>query len=178
MNVFRLREELIREYSDFVRSFLDIRDKRIREHVAQALDRGRLWPEPLLQLNPAFKPGETIDKLVEDGVLHQECSNIFRLGKQPGTERRGDVFRLHTHQAQAVKIARTGANYVLTTGTGSGKSMAYIVPIVDHVLRRGSGRGIQAIVVYPMNALANSQAGELEKFLCYGFPEGVLSSSK
>ena len=46
---------------------------------------------------------------------------------------------------------------MLTTGTGSGKSMAYIVPIVDRVLREGSGQGVRAIVVYPMNALANSQ---------------------
>ena len=61
---------------------------------------------------------------------------------------------------------------MLTTGTGSGKSLAYIVPIVNHVLRRGSGKGIQAIVVYPMNALANSQHGELEKFLCRGYAEG------
>ena len=38
-------------------------------------------------------------------------------------------------------------------------------PIVDHVLRAGSGGGVQALVVYPMNALANSQMGELGKFL-------------
>lgn len=44
--------------------------------------------------------------------------------------------------------------------------------MVDHVLRRGPGKGIQAIVVYPMNALANSQYGELEKFLKYGYPDG------
>jgi ATP-dependent helicase YprA (DUF1998 family) len=69
-------------------------------------------------------------------------------------------------------VPRTGANYVLTTGTGSGKSLSYIVPIVDHVLRRGPGRGIQAIVVYPMNALANSQEGEPERFLRYGYPDG------
>jgi ATP-dependent helicase YprA (DUF1998 family) len=50
--------------------------------------------------------------------------------------------------------------------------VAYIVPIVDHVLRRGSGRGIQAIVVFPMNALANSQLGELQKFLQLGYPDG------
>ena len=61
---------------------------------------------------------------------------------------------------------------MLTTGTGSGKSLAYIVPIMDHVLRSGSGRGIRAIVVYPMNALANSQHEELGKFLCKGYPEG------
>ena len=39
------------------------------------------------------------------------------------------------------------------------------MPIVDRVLRHGGGKGVQAIVVYPMNALANSQLGELEKFL-------------
>ena len=61
---------------------------------------------------------------------------------------------------------------MLTTGTGSGKSLTYILPIVDHVLRRGGGRVIQAIIVYPMNALANSQMGELEKFLCRGYPNG------
>jgi ATP-dependent helicase YprA (DUF1998 family) len=46
------------------------------------------------------------------------------------------------------------------------------VPIVDHVLRAGAGRGIRALVVYPMNALANSQHGELRKFLAHGFPDG------
>ncbi|HEX2301754.1 MAG TPA: DEAD/DEAH box helicase, partial [Pseudonocardiaceae bacterium] len=50
---------------------------------------------------------------------------------------------------------------------------AYIVPIVDRVLREGSGRGIKAIVVYPMNALANSQREELAKFLTHGYGEGA-----
>jgi ATP-dependent helicase YprA (DUF1998 family) len=77
--------------------------------------------------------------------------------------------RLHKHQSDAVKAAQFGENYVLTTGTGSGKSFAYIIPIVNHVLRRGSGKGIQAVIIYPMNALANSQVVELEKFLLYGF---------
>ena len=58
---------------------------------------------------------------------------------------------------------------MLTTGTGSGKSLAYIIPIVNKVLEaKANGTyqpGIKAIVVYPMNALANSQLGELEKFL-------------
>jgi very-short-patch-repair endonuclease len=80
---------------------------------------------------------------------------------------------LHTHQREAIlKAKREKNSYVLTSGTGSGKSLTYIVPIVDHVLRNGSGRGIQAIVVYPMNALANSQAEELGKFLKKGYPEG------
>ena len=84
----------------------------------------------------------------------------------------GKILRLYQHQTEAVRKAREGRNYVLTTGTGSGKSLAYIIPIVDHVLRNGSGKGIQAIVVYPMNALANSQFGELQKFLQHGYPDG------
>ena len=88
------------------------------------------------------------------------------------TEPGPSELRLHRHQAEAIKTVRADHNYVLTTGTGSGKSLAYIVPVVDRVLRRGPGTGIQAIVVYPMNAPANSQYGELEKFLKHGYPDG------
>ena len=76
----------------------------------------------------------------------------------------------HAPDARRIRKAKEGKSYVLTSGTGSGKSLTYIVPIVDHVLRRGSGQGIQAIVVYPMNALANSQDEELGKFLETGLP--------
>jgi ATP-dependent helicase YprA (DUF1998 family) len=127
----------------------------------------------LIQLTPTFEPGEWIETLVMQGVLHAECARIFR--KDKGTDANGGdgkPLRLHRHQVEAIRAALTGEHYVLTTGTGSGKSLAYIVPIVNHVLRRGSGQGIQAIVVYPMNALANSQCGELEKFLCRGYADG------
>jgi len=107
---------------------------------------------------------------VGNGALLSECAKVFRKGKKD-QDRVGKPLRLHRHQADAIKVAASRRNYVLTTGMGSGKSLAYIVPIVDHVLRRGSGKGIQAIVVYPMNALANSQFGELEKFVNYGFDD-------
>jgi ATP-dependent helicase YprA (DUF1998 family)/very-short-patch-repair endonuclease len=170
VNVFNLRNRLIDDYAQYVRSFIHIRDPRIRAYVEGELTEGLLWPEPLIQLNPSFASGEWIDELVGAGVLHEECRRVFRIKNDPKSE--GKPLRLHRHQTEAVKAARTGANYVLTTGTGSGKSLAYIIPIVDHVLRHGSGRGIQAIVVYPMNALANSQEGELQKFLRHGYPDG------
>lgn len=170
MDVFKLRNRLIDDYSSYISSFITIRDERIRQMVDQEISGGLLWPDPLIQLNPSFRPGKWIDQLVDEGVLHEECRRVFRIKKEPAGE--GAPLRLHTHQEQAVRIARTGANYVLTTGTGSGKSLAYIVPIVDAVVRNGSGKGIQAIVVYPMNALANSQLGELQKFLCHGYPDG------
>ena len=154
-------------------SFIKIRDKRIEKFVGDALTAGAFWPEPLLQLNPTFLPGGTIDDLVSSKFLHAECARIFRIDKSD-SDHVGKQLLLHEHQRHAIIKAKEGKSYVLTSGTGSGKSLAYIVPIVDHVLRNGSGRGIQAIVVYPMNALANSQDEELGKFLKKGYPEDEL----
>src|SRR6266699_5234559 len=169
MNIFDFRDLLIGDYASYIKSFIQIRDPQINGFVRQKLEEGVLWPEPLIQLNPLFARGESIDELVAQGVLHRECARIFRKDKSEHDDR-GRPLRLHKHQSDAISVARSGASYVLTTGTGSGKSLAYIVPIVDYVLRHGSGKGIQAIVVYPMNALANSQLKELEKFLCLGYP--------
>ncbi|GAA0628967.1 DEAD/DEAH box helicase [Sporichthya brevicatena] len=56
---------------------------------------------------------------------------------------------------------------LVTTGTGSGKTEAFLHPILDHALRakRAGITGTKAIVLYPMNALANDQAGRLTKLL-------------
>ncbi len=172
MDVFDFRNRLIGEYGAYINSFINVQDPRIRQYIQDSLQAGHLWPAPLIQLNPSFEPGEWIDDLAKQGVLHPESSRIFKRDKDnPEYHGAGLPLRLHRHQTEAIHVARTGANYVLTTGTGSGKSLAYIVPIVDHVLRRGSGKGVQAIVVYPMNALANSQEGELTKFLKLGYPD-------
>ncbi len=171
MDVFGLRKRLVDDYKSYTRSFIKIKDRRIKEFVDGHLDAEGFWPEPLLQLNPAFQPGGTIDDLVERRVLTKECSRIFRIRDSPA-DHLGAQLTLHRHQREAILTAHEGRSYVLTTGTGSGKSLAYIVPIVDHVLRSGSGRGIQAIVAYPMNALANSQHEELGKFINATYPEG------
>jgi len=169
MDVFGLRNKLVNDYSSYVRSFIHVSDNRLSEYVDNSLEEGLLWPAPIIQLNPSFEPGAYIDELVQEDILHEECKRVFRIKSDPNDN--GIPLRLHRHQSDAVRAAKTRENYVLTTGTGSGKSLAYIVPIVDHVLRNGTGKGIQAIIVYPMNALCNSQHGELEKFLSYGFPD-------
>ena len=170
MDVFALRDRLVGDYRHYAESFFTIRDERIRAFVEDQLESGLLWPDPMLQLNPAFEPGGHVDDLVAEGLLHPGCARIFRVGKSP-EDAEGSRLLLHKHQADAIRIAGSGDPYVLTTGTGSGKSLAYMMPIVDSVLRDGARDGrIKAIVVYPMNALANSQLGELQKFLQHGFP--------
>ena len=170
MDVFRLRDNVIHEYADYVRSFVRIREPVLRQYVESSLTDEALWPPPLIQMNPNFAVGGWIDDLVKEGALHAECAKIFRIKSEDSAS--SSPMRLHQHQVDAIRTASRNDNYVLTTGTGSGKSLSYIVPIVNHVLHSGRGRGIKAIVVYPMNALCNSQYGELEKFLRLGYGAG------
>lgn len=170
MNVFDLRDDVVQTYANYMRSFLRIRNDEIREFVEQQLESGRLWPNPLVQLTPAYQSGGTIEEIVRSGDLHPDCARIFR--RRSTKEDNGTPLRLHRHQREALDIARTGASYVLTTGTGSGKSLAYFLPIIDDVLRNPNPGKTRAIVVYPMNALCNSQFGELEKYINWAYPDG------
>ncbi|MBM7278983.1 DEAD/DEAH box helicase [Gordonia rubripertincta] len=163
MDAFGVLDEVLGDYESFVKGFLEIKDDQVRDRVEKEIEDGLLWPEPWLALNPAFEPGGTVDALVERGLLHADASTVFRARTEHDPV--GAEITFHRHQTDAFEIAARHESYVLTTGTGSGKSMAYIVPIVDRVLREGSGKGVRAIIVYPMNALANSQHNELEKFL-------------
>ena len=175
MDVFAFRNAVIDDYQRFSRSFAKIRAEDIRRTVDEAYADGRFFPKPLIQLNPNFVQGGSIDKLASEGVLDAECKKIFRI--KTAQDAAGKPLTLHKHQADAVAIAKRGESYVLTTGTGSGKSLSYFIPIVDDVLRRrkqagGARRGIAAVIVYPMNALCNSQLEELGKFLRLGYGEG------
>ncbi|MCP9456245.1 MAG: DEAD/DEAH box helicase [Nitrospira sp.] len=174
MDVFSFRNSVIRDYETFSRSFTRLRASDITEFVDSIYQYQRFWPAPLIQLNPNFVPGRTVEQLVADGILHRECATIFRSGKKDGAP--GNTLLLHKHQEEAIITAKRGESYVLTTGTGSGKSLSYFIPIVDAVLeerKAGSSPGrIRAIVIYPMNALCNSQREELEKFLVAGYGEG------
>jgi ATP-dependent helicase YprA (DUF1998 family) len=171
MDVFQLRSQVVGDYARYMSSFIELRNDRVQALVREQID--TLWPEPLVQLNPSFEPGESMQQLVADGLLHPACREIFQIKRKDVAP---EPLRLYRHQIEGIHAARAGDNYVLTTGTGSGKSLSYIVPIVDHVLRtRGQGRrGIQAIVVYPMNALANSQLEELRKYIELGFDRPLV----
>ena len=162
LDVFSLRDAVVGDYRTFATSFTTIFAEDIRQKVDAIYADQRYWPEPLIQINPRYKSTTTIEKLVQSGTLDARCAEIFRAGGVPLT--------LYKHQEQAVALASQGASYVVTTGTGSGKSLCFFIPIVNAVLadkRRGGAKRTRAIIIYPMNALANSQLEELDKFL-YG----------
>lgn len=174
MDVFAFRDHLVSDYEQFSRSFTRIRSEDILRTVDEAYKNGRFWPAPLIQLNPNYVSGGSIEELVDKGFLEPECAKIFRIKTKEDSF--GKPLVLHLHQREAIETALQGESYVLTTGTGSGKSLAYFIPIVNDILRRKRKgdpcKGISAIVVYPMNALCNSQREELEKFLRFGYGDG------
>jgi ATP-dependent helicase YprA (DUF1998 family) len=131
-----------------------------REQVEAIYADGRFWPEPLIQINPSYKRGSSLDELVAGGALDRGVSDIFLSEGAP--------LSLYKHQQEAIALAAAGESYVVTTGTGSGKSLCFFIPIVSAVhqeRRKGGAPRTRAIIIYPMNALANSPLEELDKFV-------------
>lgn len=162
MNVFDLDADLLNRYEAFARSFTMIRAKDISAQVEDIYRSGKFWPEPLVGVNPHFEPGRALVDLAEVGVVDPDLPKVFAFGADRSP------ISLHRHQDQSLSKALQGRNYIVTTGTGSGKSLCFFVPIIDRILkakRAGGTPRTRAIVIYPMNALANSQREELEKFI-------------
>ncbi|MFM8293823.1 MAG: DEAD/DEAH box helicase, partial [Microcystaceae cyanobacterium] len=152
LDIFNLRDEIIGDYRSYITSFLKIQDPKVKAFVHEQLDQGQLWKDPLVQINPAYQESLTINELIAQNILHSDCQKYF-----PG-------YNFYYHQEQAFRAYHQNLPYVLTTGTGSGKSLSYVVPIIDDLHRHPSVKGVRAILVYPMNALINSQEGEFKKF--------------
>ncbi|HAK06630.1 MAG TPA: hypothetical protein DCO65_05080 [Spartobacteria bacterium] len=78
MDVFKFRNRIISDYHRYVSSFISISQPRLREFVDECFTSGKLWPDPLIQLNPTFKPGKAVDdrrNVTLPGIIHAD----FRL---------------------------------------------------------------------------------------------------
>jgi Lhr-like helicase len=162
VNVFDLDADLVSRYEAFARSFTTIRAEDISTQVDEIYRSGKFWPEPLIGVNPHFEQGRSLADLAAQGVVDPDTPKVFAFGSAR------TPIDLHKHQDQALSKALQNRNYIVTTGTGSGKSLCFFVPVVDRILkakRAGAAPRTRAIVIYPMNALANSQREELEKFI-------------
>ncbi|NVK64978.1 MAG: DEAD/DEAH box helicase [Flavobacteriales bacterium] len=152
MNIFNLHDQIISDYKSYIKSFLLIKDDRIKERVDKELEEGRLWPDPLIQFNPTFEKGASIDQLVNEKIVDPKLNQIF------------SGFDLYRHQVEAIKKGAEGKSFIVTSGTGSGKSLTFLATIFSDLLKNDYDSGIKAILVYPMNALINSQEEEIKKY--------------
>ncbi|HNW74919.1 MAG TPA: DEAD/DEAH box helicase, partial [Bacteroidales bacterium] len=147
MNILHFHQHLIENYKKYIRSFINIKDPVIREFVDREIQNKKLWPEPLIQFNPTFEKGKTIEELSRTGKIHPELNKIF------------SGYQLYRHQSEAIELGSEGKDFIVTSGTGSGKSLTFLVTIFNDILKRGTEANDKttAVIVYPMNALINSQ---------------------
>ncbi len=141
MNVFHTHSRIVEDYATYIRSFLNIADPAIRAVVEGELAKGKLWPAPRLQFNPAFEMAGSVADLTRAGPLHRDIADIFK------------GYSLYRHQVEAIELGTAGRDFIVTSGTGSGKSLTYIGSIFHHLLSNPGSPGVTAVVVYPMNAL-------------------------
>ena len=158
MQPFITADKVKDAYRRYIETSFPIRRDSLRQEFGRLVNEERLlWQEPYVSLARPFKTAGSFDDLVAEGVLDPRITTAH-----------WDIVTLWDHQAQAIRrlstLGRQPHNTVVATGTGSGKTEAFIIPIVDHCLRH-PGPGVQAVVIYPMNALINDQLKRLRHVL-------------
>ncbi|GAA1086672.1 DEAD/DEAH box helicase [Nocardiopsis metallicus] len=146
-------------YRRYLRSLLPLRDRALARALNEEIDRSPLLSKgPLLEVTPAYATGATPRQLMAEGVLTQGFTAALDLNRP-----------LYVHQEQAIRKVGAGRNLVVATGTGSGKTESFLVPILNTLEKeheRGElGPGVRALLIYPMNALANDQLKRLRGLL-------------
>lgn len=164
LDPLRAADRLARSYRGYLTSTFSPRRSDLAKEFAAALTGDfRLTRGPYLQASAPFERGASVSDLVSEGVLSERFlqfdESCFPVQRP-----------LHLHQEQAIRRARAGRNLVVATGTGSGKTESFLLPIVDALLREQEAGtlqqpGVRALLLYPMNALANDQVKRLRRLL-------------
>jgi hypothetical protein len=158
------------EFREYLRATLEIDNPELNKLFINQLDKTTLFKGPYISFAKPFKTRETILEAVNNGLLSTEFLKLTSIGKE---------FKLYEHQYQAIKQLNNNQSIVVTTGTGSGKTESFIFPILNKILKEiEEGKdtsGIQAIFLYPINALVNDQIERLREIL-KGYPQITFGS--
>lgn len=163
MDPFTASDHIVDSYRRYLGSLVPIRDAALAQAMQRTIARtDGLAKGPYLEATPPYERGESLRSLIDAGLL---TPSFERYDSAELPLRRP----LYRHQEQALRKARAGRSFVVATGTGSGKTEAFLLPVLDHLAREitaGTLRpGVRALLLYPMNALANDQMRRLRKLL-------------
>ncbi|MFD0702042.1 hypothetical protein DMP06_03300 [Slackia equolifaciens] len=153
-------------YREYIATTIHFDDPGLQRQLESILNKeGYLAKGPFLEAAPPYCRGKSVRDLVTEGVL---CQSMLSLGG--GDPLKFDCDRpLYVHQVKAIRKAFAGKNYAVVTGTGSGKTECFLLPILNDILSEfevdGSSSGVRAMILYPMNALANDQLKRLRELL-------------
>lgn len=168
LHPLRVTEAIREAYTRYLKTIKPFQDPELRDEFANALEeRWRLVKGPILEVAPPFRTGNALRDLVAEGVLSQRFAVLCYDNEALPYAR-----PLYLHQERAIRKAVAGRNIVVSTGTGSGKTEAFLVPILNALLLEEelgtlSRPGVRALLLYPMNALANDQMKRLRRLLAH-----------
>jgi hypothetical protein len=182
-NPITASENIKNEFIGYISTLFHISDKEYASQFVAALqEEGSITKGPYLDISDSYKTGMSLGQMIEA----DEVSPLFRTleGNIPDGDKEIQINRsLYLHQERAIRRSNQGRNLIVTTGTGSGKTECFIIPIINHLLREAERgpltSGVRAILIYPMNALANDQMKRLRSLL-KSYPEitfGVYNGS-
>jgi len=168
-NPISASEEIKKSYIDYILTTFSISDNFYYGKFKERLnENGAITKGPYLEINDSYKTGENIEELIIDGEITPLFRNLEKNKNE--SEKEIQIYRsLYIHQVEAIKQLNKGKNIVVTSGTGSGKTETFIIPIINSLLREVEAKtldnGVRAILIYPMNALANDQMKRLREQL-------------
>jgi RAD3-like DEAD/DEAH box helicase len=145
--VFQPYLELLKAGHRFHRAF-----DHARQCWSQGLTHSELVNGPYLERALAYAPGESLEALGLDARSAETIRK--RLGGRS----------LYLHQTTALRLVLQTKNAIIATGTSSGKTLCYQIPILDDLVRDPTP-GLRAVIIYPLNALVNDQLNEWEQIL-------------
>jgi ATP-dependent helicase YprA (DUF1998 family) len=114
---------------------------------------------PYLEITPPYMLGKSINDLCNEGILTPEWSSLSNENLPIPLNA-----SLYHHQERATRAYHAGDSMVISSGTGSGKTESFLIPILDDLLKNPQP-GVRAVLIYPMNALVNDQLDRLRKLL-------------
>ena len=151
-------EKIRQRYESYLRTSFFFRDASLRASFLSALqEEGSLLKGPLPEPPRDFKTGASAQDLARECFPEDWRELVPALIERP----------LYMHQEQAVRHAHAhNRNVVVATGTASGKTESFLYPILfelyrQHLAGELEEPGVRAIILYPMNALANDQRERL-----------------
>lgn len=159
LHPIRVVNEALEEYRQHLFTEFRARDPLLRQALEDALnEEGFLAQEPFFQAHRPFMSGERWRDLGLDARLVQVM------------ERTTKSDRAYLHQSESIQhlLAEQAGPLAVTTGTGSGKTECFLLPVIQNAIEDAScfnRSGLTAILVYPMNALANDQEERIRELL-------------
>ena len=162
------------KYLDYLETTFALSNSELHQNLVGELKKtGRFSKGPILEATPPFETGSSLQDLIEEDLLSSEFANL-RAKELPLEQ------ELYIHQEKAIrKLVQNKRNVIVATGTGSGKTEAFLIPILNYLFReKEKGKltpGVRALLLYPMNALANDQLKRLRKLLC-NYPQITFGS--